>query len=250
MASRATQNPKDTARQLRNSAVRHALSIEEKKRMRDRVADLIIEAYDLPSSPESDPAQPSLADITKLQECLKFFQPSDLDDLVKERNIDNRCGYALCPRPNRRIPGGGEKVWNQKGGRDFKLLSKAEIEKWCSNLCADRTAFVRAQLSSEPSWLRESQNDVKLLDQVQCIDDLTASTKALSIASQDVEEMANRLQELSMGRGETQLKDVSSQVSIVEKDNNAKPRLPPNINTSNVVEGYQPRKVRFAEEHT
>lgn len=249
MAGKVTKNRQDPTKNLRATAVRYAVSIEEKKRLRAKVADLVVEAYDLPSNPDADPAKPSTTDVTLFQECLKLFQPSDLDDLVTERNIDNRCGYALCPRPHRVVPGGGEKVWNQKGGKDFKLLSRVEIEKWCSKSCGDRAAFVRAQLSSEPAWLRETHNDVTLLDDVHSVDDLSEATKSLSLNHSSTDEMTNRLKELALERGEAEMKDVSDQVSIIEKDNNPHKSKPPTLG-DDVVEGHRPRKVRFAEENS
>lgn len=152
---------------IRATALRQARDIEDRKKLKARVADLVIEAFDLPSRPDADPAKPQASDATLLKHCLSLFQPADLDDLIYERNVDNRCGYALCPKPNLKLQRGGEKVWNQKTGKDFKLVNKAELERWCSQSCQERTAFVRAQLGLEPAWLRVVRDvDIKLLDEV------------------------------------------------------------------------------------
>lgn len=243
MATEATRKT-DPQSKARATALRHALSIEEKKRLQARVADLVIDAYDLPSSKTADPACPAAADVTLFRECLRLFQPSDLNDLIQERNIDNRCGYALCPRPNQRLAGGGDKVWNQKVGKDFKIVNRSEMERWCSKACGNRTAFIGAQLSSEPSWLRERQNDVQLLDEVGSIDDLAAATKALSITVED-RDVADRLQALSLERGEDEIRDVSGQVEIVEKSDDTKQPTLPSRSSGQQVEGHRPRKVRF-----
>lgn len=234
---------RSTKSQIRSTALKHALNIEEKKKLKARVADLVLEAYDLPSSTDADPVHPAATDVAILRECLRLFQPSDLDDLITERNIDDRCGYALCPRPNRKVVGGGEKVWNQKGGKDFKIVDRAEMERWCSVACGNRTAFIRSQLSLEPSWLREVQNEVKLLDEVGPVDDLSRAARAL--ANSDVtEDVAERLQALSLERGD-KANDLSDQVTIIEKVKTGATSVPPQREDQS-IEGYRPRKVHFA----
>ena len=171
MATSSPNSGQDSRR--RATAVRHAVLLEEKKKLKSRILDLVLEAYDLPSQKTSSPAEASSVDIQLFKTCLCLFQPSDFDDLVRERNIDDRCGYALCSNPNKKLPPGGDKVWNGKGGRDFRLVERAELEKWCSIECDQRAAFVLAQMSTEPSWLRDSQQEnVKLLDEMPKTGDL------------------------------------------------------------------------------
>lgn len=163
-----TENPKaDAEKRIRTTALRQAEEIEERKKLQARIADLVVEAFDLPSTPDADPARPQPSDATLFKQCLGLFQPSDLDDLIYERNVDNRCGYALCPKPNQKLSHNGELVWNKQGGKDFKLVNKAEMERWCSPLCQQRTVFVRAQLGTEPAWLRDVKAvTIKLYDEV------------------------------------------------------------------------------------
>lgn len=181
MASEASIPKTDGEDRIRSTALRHAQEIEERKRLQARIADLVVEAFDLPSTPDADPAKPQSSDASLFKQCLGLFQPSDLDDLIYERNVDNRCGYALCPRPNQKLAHNGQKVWNKKSGKDFKLVDKAELEKWCSPACQERTLFVRVQLGSDPAWLREVHAlNIKLLDEVQT-DSLAESLKVSSI---------------------------------------------------------------------
>lgn len=171
----------DDEKRVRATALRHAIDIEARKRLQARIADLVVEAFDLPSKPDADPAHPSSSDASLFKQCLGLFQAPDLDDLIYERNIDNRCGYALCPRPNQKLSYNGQKVWNKKSGKEFKLVNKAELEKWCSMNCQERTIFVQAQLGTDPAWLREVHTvDIKLLDEVGN-DNLADSFKASSI---------------------------------------------------------------------
>ncbi len=166
MATEKSKSTSSEEQRIHASALRQARDIEDRKKLQGRVADLVVEAFDLPSKPDADPAKPQPSDAALFRHCLSLFQSSDLDDLIYERNIDNRCGYALCPNPNLKVARGGKKVWNQKSGKDFKLVDKAELEKWCSRSCQERTAFVRAQLGTEPAWLRVIRAvDIKLLDE-------------------------------------------------------------------------------------
>lgn len=166
----ATPSPKPSEDSRRRAtAIRYALAIEEQKKLKSRVLDLVLEAYGLPGQPVSSPAEASSNDVQLFKTCLSLFQPSDFDDLVRERNIDDRCGYALCSNPNQKITHGGNKVWNGKGGPEFRVVPRSELEKWCSSECEQRAAFGRFQLSDEPAWLRGSQNEsdhIKLMDEV------------------------------------------------------------------------------------
>lgn len=169
MASVTSQT--DPEHRIRSTALRHALEIEERKKLQTRIADLVVDAFDLPSNPDADPAHPLASDAALFKQCLGLFQASDLDVLIYERNVDNRCGYALCPKANEKLSHDGQLVWNKKAGKDFKLVDKSELEQWCSTLCQERTVFVRAQLGKEPAWLREvKQVDIKLLDEVGTLD--------------------------------------------------------------------------------
>ncbi|KIX02365.1 uncharacterized protein Z518_08306 [Rhinocladiella mackenziei CBS 650.93] len=237
----------DSENRIRTTALRHAKEIEERKELQSRIADFVVEAFDLPSRPDANPAHPQPSDAAFFKQCLGLFQASDLDDLIYERNVDNRCGYALCPRPNQKLVHNGKKVWNKKGGRDFKLVDKAELEKWCSTACQERTSFVRAQLGTEPAWLREGQTlDIKLLDEVGT-NNFVDSFKMLSISKADDEETAERLHALALERGELKVNNDTGPVSVVEKTSDQFPQ-PPGMNEQQqgVIEGHQPRKIRFS----
>lgn len=248
--------------QIRATAYRHAQSFEEKKALRNRVADLVVGLFDIPADANADPAYPRPSDVALFKQGLSLFQPSDFDDLVRERNIDDRCGYALCSKTNVKVQGGNT-VWNGKGGKDFSLVPKVELERWCSEECGNRAQFARAQLSKEPAWNREGANvDVGLLDDVQRAHEkvnreaveangLTGSLESMSLHkgnSLTQEELADRLQELALERGELKVKDTGKQVSLLERSNTAAP-LPPVLGMDeDMIEGHRPRKFRFADD--
>jgi hypothetical protein len=256
--------------QIRATAYRHAQSFEEKKAIRNRVADLVVELFDIPAGANAEPGCPQQSDAALFKQGLSLFQPSDFDDLVRERNIDNRCGYGLCPKPNVKIQG-GHTVWNGRGGKNFNLVPKEELERWCSEECGNRATFVRGQLSKEPAWNRETSNvDIRLLDDVQRAhaksnqeayeksnqeaaeaNKLTGSLESMSLdngRSLTKDELADRLQDLALERGELKVKDSGDQVSLLERWNTAIPEPPVLVKDEDMIEGHQPRRVRFAND--
>ena len=266
----ATEQSKATDQdRIRATALRQARDIDDRKRLKARVADLIVEAFDLPTNTDADPASPQPADDSAFRHCLSLFQPSDLDDLIYERNVDNRCGYGLCPKPNLKLAHGGEKVWNQKGGKDFRLVDRVKLEQWCSEACQERTAFVRAQLGTEPAWLRVVRAvDIKLLDEISS-SDLADSFKVcsnpflslsieqhnadhkqtLAIAKSPDDDVTEKMQALALERRELNVKLGGSSIDVVERSSENIPRAPalPKYKQARAVEGHQPRQVHFSE---
>lgn len=118
--------------------------------------------YPLAAAPYSA-SNPSPSDIEQFKVILRLFQPSDYDALILERNINERCGYTLCPN-NRVTDGKAGRYRIVKMAKDFKVVDRAEVEKWCSQACAKRALYVRVQLSESPAWERENYGgDVELL---------------------------------------------------------------------------------------
>jgi hypothetical protein len=125
--------------------------------------------YPLATSPY-DAGSPSPADAKTFKDLLRPFQPSDYDALIVERNINERCGYTLCANPPRKDNGGGKyrMVGKHGKGKDFRVVEKKELEKWCSEACAKRALYVRVQLSETAAWEREgveSTVNIDLLDE-------------------------------------------------------------------------------------
>ena len=247
----------------RSTALKHALALEEKKKLKARILDLVLEAYDLPTQAPSTPDKATSSDVRLFKTCLSLFQPSDFDDLVRERNIDDRCGYALCSNPNEKVQGGGNNVWNRKGGKEFQIVDRSELEKWCSQQCAERAGFVRAQLSTEPAWLRDSQNNgIKLLDDMHQTVDLVEALQVsviwncdmntvlitfqeLAITGSANEDLNAKLKALSLERGESTVPKTDI-IEILEKEPDAGLPPAPASADSGAIEGHKPRQVRFA----
>ena len=264
----------------RSTAMKHAYNLEHQKSMRNNVLDLIVEVVDLPSKLGSNPAHPLASDVALFKRSLHLFQPSDFDDVVLERNIYDKCGYGLCSRPNVKVGGGSQNhvIWGKRSGPAFTIVPKTDLEKWCSKECEERALFVSVQLGKEPSWIREKPlEDIKLLDE-SCQGNAPASLakvmEALNLESdkQVLPDDANQSHELaleqsrkhtepdivaqhskvvSLERGEPMnFSVVGDRMEVVEKANTQAITQPPQLTHSSagIIEGYRPKKVRFAAE--
>lgn len=162
----ATTSKADRDREV---ALYHANLIQHRKDIELEIlfsTETLID-YPLATAP-FDASNPSSADAQQFKVLLRPFQPSDYDALILERNINNKCGYTLCSN-NRKTDGAGGKfrlIGKHGKAKDFKVVEKAEVEKWCSEACARRAIYVRVQLSESPAWERENYGaDVDLLDE-------------------------------------------------------------------------------------
>ncbi|EFW13735.1 hypothetical protein D8B26_003734 [Coccidioides posadasii str. Silveira] len=161
-----TPNPRHLA-----IALHHARHIQARKDTEAAILSYIELLMTLPSDPDADPASPSEEDVSTFKSALVPFQPSDYDNLILERNIDGRCGYTLCPKDHRKEDPKAKFriVWGPKGsgpggrGKEMKVVPKEQLEKWCSDKCAERALYVRVQLSEEPAWERIDKKNMNLL---------------------------------------------------------------------------------------
>ncbi|QSS62744.1 hypothetical protein I7I51_02483 [Histoplasma capsulatum] len=143
-------------------ALHHARQIQARKDTEAIILSRIEELLSFPSSPIALASSPLPEDVKAFKEALIPFQPSDYDNLILERNIDGRCGYALCANEHRKEdPRARFRVlWGKKGsgpggrGKEMKVVPKEQIEKWCSDECAERAMYIRVQLIQQPAWER------------------------------------------------------------------------------------------------
>lgn len=134
-------------------ALHHATIIDQQKKTEQQILDSIIDLLDYPTNSNADPARPSPADATAFCQHLIPFQPSDYDALIEERNVADRCGYALCPRPPKRAPSKA-KLQFVETDKGVEIVEKSKLEVWCSEDCARRALYIKVQLNEEPAWSR------------------------------------------------------------------------------------------------
>lgn len=140
-----------------NIALQHANLIQQRKNFELEIllsTETLID-YPLTLSP-ADASNPSPTDKYNFRKLIRLFQPNDYDDLIIERNINDRCGYTLCPNRNHKedSPGKFRLLGTNGKAKDFRVVEKRELEKWCSDTCAIRAMYVRAQLNEIPAWER------------------------------------------------------------------------------------------------
>lgn len=152
----------------RETALYHANLIQQQKDIELEILLSTERLIDFPLSSNSTATNPEQSDVILFKSLLQPFQPNDYDCIIQERNISERCGYALCPNP-RATDGlkGKYRIIGKTGkAKDFKVVPREELEKWCSEDCARRAMYVRVQLSERPAWERAASTClVELMDE-------------------------------------------------------------------------------------
>ncbi|SPO05822.1 uncharacterized protein DNG_08509 [Cephalotrichum gorgonifer] len=155
------RTPKQSPRQV---AIQHALILEQRKKLEAQILESLItlSEYPLIRSPDHSAANPAPEDIADFKKHVRNFQPSDYDDMVIERNANGLCGYVLCPNPKKKATRGG--AWKLVGASSssFDIVDRKEHEKWCSQLCARRAAYVKVQLNETAAWERMGIPDIDI----------------------------------------------------------------------------------------
>lgn len=202
----ATNSPSKADRD-RETALYHANLIQQRKDIELEILlsmETLID-YPLARSPHNA-ANPSHADATSFKNYLRPFQPSDYDALIVERNINEHCGYALCANPRVKEEGGGIYRLLGKSGKakDFRIVEKSELEKWCSEACARRALYVRVQLSETPAWERGASGSmiqIDLLDEPKSDED-TVVERLQALDVNATEDMTIDSANLALERGD------------------------------------------------
>ncbi|KAF2125194.1 hypothetical protein P153DRAFT_370509 [Dothidotthia symphoricarpi CBS 119687] len=253
-------------------ALHHANIIEQRKVVEGDVLDAIIALLDYPTSPAADPTRPSPADALYFRKAMIPFQPADYDSLIEERNIADKCGYALCPRPKRKAPSTARKQFidTDKG---VEIVDRKVLEVWCSDDCARRALYVKVQLSEEPAWLRQGgyADNIELM-----VDNTKEHNTALPLRvkqqnstpapadEEDVDIEAawsardDAMADLAIERGEKpgQLSKANNDLildQIAERDTASAPPQPPSLpaqtsGATMAIEGHVPRINRVDED--
>ena len=167
------------------------------------------------------------------------FQPSDYDALIEERYVNGRCGYTLCANAPR--PQGPKAPW-----------SKNKVENWCSDDCAKKALYVKAQLSETPAWERRAGDRTPLV-LYGAAKPTPRSASSASLPLRQKPSAAND-RDLAYERGEVN-KVADAKMSKVIKaevqENSVVSSVMPPTKTRfadgdvhDLIEGYQPRGVQ------
>lgn len=227
--STLTATPRSREERNRDTALYHANLIQARKDVELQLLFSMEEMIDLPleRSAQYTASNPAASDVQAFKEGLQLFQPSDYDALIVERNINEHCGYTLCPKPRLKEEGMGRgkyRIIGKSGkAKDFRVVEKEELEKWCSEDCAKRALYIRIQLSERPAWERGPEGArIELMDEVKTEDERTQMQLANDLAKlalADSSAIAGR-GNLALERGDRGARAASGLVgvNIVEKD--------------------------------
>ena len=214
----------------RETALFHADLIQQQKDVESQILFATETLLDFPPLSDSNSAHPSPKDAAAAKTLLRLFQPSDLDALIEERNIDNKCGYIFCPKPSRKQDTNARcRILQSKGEgkKTLKFVDRHLLERWCSDECGKRALFIRVQLSEDPAWLRAAgrDGDITFLEEdgdaaTTADDALTAQIQKLEITS-PLDAMADALNQLAIERGDVQAHSKRSALIDVDVHENS-----------------------------
>jgi RNA polymerase II-associated protein 2 len=197
----------------RETAVKHARIIHSRREIEDQISDSLIELSRFPATrnPLHDAGNPAPADVETFKNLVRLYQPGDYEDLIEERNANGSCGYTLCPNPRAKIANGGIYKLVNYGRKDFNIVLKKELERWCSQMCAKRAMYVKVQLNETAAWERAGISSIHIdlyeEEHVEAVNDgakqLTKDTKDIENFRIEAEEKtAQNARDLALERGD------------------------------------------------
>lgn len=167
------------------SAQRLATAISQARLIQDQKTTLLTNLNsieELSDYPSSSP--PTEEEVSRFLTLVLPFQPSDYDALLEERHINYRCGWTLCANPPRKAD--AKRPWLRPKGAG----------NWCSEDCARRALYIKAQLDETPAWERRGggAGRIVLFDEER----LAEGKKVVS----EEEERRAKARQLALERGE------------------------------------------------
>lgn len=222
-----------SAADAKEVALQHARVLQHRKDLESEILDsvILLSEYPLVRTPPHSAASPADSDASGFKMHVRLFQPSDYDDLIEERNVNELCGYTLCARPRRKTGSAGE--WKIQANGD--IVKRRDMEMWCSQQCAKRALYVKVQLNETAAWERAGIPDIHidLLDESG--EETEADKAARKLADLKIEDQRQASRDaaaLARERGE-RAEDAAKErvkVTLMEKET-----LPPDTNMDDVV---------------
>lgn len=245
---KSTNETADRDTRLREIAIHRANIIQQQKEVENQIFESLEALIDYPLSANGTSADPSDSDVEGFQTLIASFRPRDFDELIKERNLADKCGYVFCPRgPRVDNAKGKSRILGKSSIQHFKIVDSDKIARWCSDDCALRAVHINFQLNEEPAWLRAQSSSPQIVPLTGDI--TTVSTQVLAKKpSTDVEQLRKNLDILALERGDKVSSNRPGLVSstVIEKASVEAPS-PPSISEAydeiahGMVEGYQPQ---------
>ncbi|KAJ4318603.1 hypothetical protein N0V84_006768 [Fusarium piperis] len=228
----------------REVALQHARIIQHRKDLEAEILDslILLSEYPLVREAPHNAANPAPSDVADFKAHVRLFQPSDYDDLIIERNVNELCGYSLCAKPRRQVGPGGE--WKILANGD--IVKRKDVEMWCSQKCARRALYVKVQLNETAAWERAGIPDIQieLLDETETDVD-RAARKLGDLKLEEQRQTARDTAALALERGERDPAQTRDKVKVTLKEKDVKAPSPiadtPEVYDDDhlVVEGYK-----------
>jgi predicted secreted Zn-dependent protease len=244
-ASDLTAKPAAKTREERHReiALYHANLIQSQKDVEAAITAAIETLIDFPSSASSTSAVPAPEDVDEFTKLVYVFTPSDYDDLIEERRIDNKCGYVFCSNAPQTTQGGRLKILGGSSA-NAKIVARSKSEAWCSKACAKRALFVKVQLMEEPAWSRRAGSAPELEILTEDLERQMASKEQGRI-NVEAEDMEGKMRELALERGDGEKPARSTGMIsdvVVERDAVEVPTAPLHDRggKGDAIEGYVP----------
>ncbi|KAL1303903.1 hypothetical protein AAFC00_000357 [Neodothiora populina] len=213
-------------------AVEQARLIQEQKDVLATVLNSIEELSDYPAA-----SSPTDQEIQRFLTLVMQFQPSDYDALIEERHVNGRCGYTLCAAPPRATD------------RNRPWLRAKGSENWCTDACAKRALYIRAQLDETPAWERRGGIGPAIV----LYDERKLAASATAKAASDQRRTEQRNLALERGEGKVAAFKIEGVMitEILEKTTTGSDAKPPFLTPAenevhNLIEGYQTKGTTVA----
>jgi len=231
-----TDGEKTKAERDLEVALYHANLIQNQKDIGWEILESMEALIEYPlAPPPHDASNPSPIDAKNFKAMLQPYQPSDYDAMIVERNINDHCGYALCRNKNKKDGVGGKFRILGKKGKDFRVVERAEVEKWCSQECARRALYVRVQLSESPAWERNGYGEapIDLLDEPKSEDDIAEKLGKMDLDKADDGVKKKEATNLALERGDKGFTSRNALFEINIKENFEQgPVQPPSLDAT------------------
>lgn len=234
-------------REWRPAAVEQARQIQKQRQIQDQVFDTIIDLIDLPCDANSDADSPLASELQLFQKGVSLFSPEDFDQMALERNIYEKCGYALCRKKINLSSRKGTHaiLWARKGA-DLNVVPQREVPKWCSQRCEKYAHLIRKQLLNEPAWERQGLSKKLYIPlPYNGEEDLPERYVRVADGSENSQDLAGKMEALSIERaGAGHHDEKLTNFHLVEKAVNKANVVPPQSVTADpeTIEGYAPNE--------
>ncbi|KAG7106404.1 RNA polymerase II subunit B1 CTD phosphatase RTR1 like protein [Verticillium longisporum] len=235
-------------------ALQHARILQQRKDLEAQILDSLILLSEYPATQGRHPASdPAPSDVAGFKTHVRLFQPGDFEDLIEERNANKLCGYTLCAKPKPQPSRGGPWKLMNVGSKDFGIVDRKEMERWCSQDCKRRALYVKVQLSETAAWERAGIPDIEieLMGEAQFTtkDSVSQATEAVGHLTLNDRKPTEDMAALALERGDNGTATAPGTVTLTIREKEVAPPVEPDSDEEDsehertahmLIEGHKP----------